>query len=164
MLPADRLKAARRSRGYKTAQEFAIKYKIPIPTYSAHESGRNPLKQKVAEHYSHLLNISCEWLLYGKSASDQFIVDDSNSLRETWDAYRNSLEEETTLLVEIFNYIAELLGEPKIKKRILKIAIQINHEVAAQIKAKKGEAKLSPTMITYINRRLKDLGVLKINE
>ncbi len=60
-----RLKQARIQAGYHTAKEFYEKFQLTPSTYTAHESGRNPLNQKTAKRYAELLDVSDSWLLAG---------------------------------------------------------------------------------------------------
>lgn len=74
-----RLKDARVKAGYQTAKDFYEKFKIKASTYSAHESGRNPLSLKTAMEYGKLLNVSASWLLTGgdevNSEISKYILD-----------------------------------------------------------------------------------------
>lgn len=62
----DRLRTARKNKGYKTHREFAIANKIPFLTYYMHETGRRGLRITVAKKYCKLLNINIKWLLTGE--------------------------------------------------------------------------------------------------
>lgn len=67
----DRLKIARIKAGYLTAKDFYEKFNIKASTYSAHESGRNPLSVKTAQQYGELLNTSFSWLLTGEETNHE---------------------------------------------------------------------------------------------
>lgn len=64
---AVRLRDARITSGYKTAKAFAVCHKIPVSTYSMHETGRRGLRLEVAKRYCALLNIKLNWLLTGET-------------------------------------------------------------------------------------------------
>lgn len=75
--PEQRLCAARKAAGYKTAKEFSDAHDIGQATYNAHERGperngrglKRPLAIKYTEFLSkHLPDISADWLLYGKGS------------------------------------------------------------------------------------------------
>jgi len=149
IMPADRLKAARRTSGFSTAKQFALEHNIPIPTYSAHESGRNPIRVHIAKKYSKLLNVSPEWLLHG----DTPVNHKSND-------WNTSLQEHLELIADVYNYFAELLDKEQVKKKFFKIILQISFEIFQQTKNKKITG-LTPALISYINKRLKDLKCLK---
>lgn len=63
---ADRLKVARKARGFRTAKEFAEKHGIPQPTYAMHEKGTRGLKREVALEYAEHLDVTLDWLLKGE--------------------------------------------------------------------------------------------------
>lgn len=66
----ERLKQARIKAGYPSAKDFYDKFNIKASTYSAHESGRNPLSIKTAKQYGKLLDISFHWLLTGSEQTE----------------------------------------------------------------------------------------------
>lgn len=61
----DRLKAARKARGYKNANDFADALKIVRGTYSQHERGTRNLKEDSLTQYAQALGINKEWLRTG---------------------------------------------------------------------------------------------------
>ena len=91
---AFRLRAARRTAGFKSARKFAMQYDIPESTYSQHETGTRALKSELLLYYAKLLNINPTWLLTGK----QFPY-----LLENWDPeYRKRLCQK---VITLRNYI-----------------------------------------------------------
>lgn len=61
----ERLKAARKARGYKNANDFADKLGIVRGTYSQHERGTRNLKEDSLTQYAEALGINKEWLRTG---------------------------------------------------------------------------------------------------
>lgn len=68
MTVADRLRQARKARGWETASEFAKHLGIGQSTYSNHENGIRDLKPKLALKYSSALGVDLKWLLTGDGA------------------------------------------------------------------------------------------------
>jgi len=62
---AARLRTARKMAGYKTLKQFCEKHNIPTSTYSQHETGTRKAKEKILRHYTDLLEVSYDWVLYG---------------------------------------------------------------------------------------------------
>jgi phage repressor protein C with HTH and peptisase S24 domain len=62
---ARRLRRAREAAGFRTATEFAERFRIPQSTYALHETGARGLKPAIAERYGKLLAVSAGWLLTG---------------------------------------------------------------------------------------------------
>ena len=61
----NRLRAARKAAGFKSARAFAEKYEIPESTYSQHELGKRSLNADTLMKYSALCAINPSWLLTG---------------------------------------------------------------------------------------------------
>lgn len=64
----DRLKAARKAAGYKTAMAFCQKFDIPKSTYSQHESNERNIKEALLEKYAESLSLNIEWLRTGEGS------------------------------------------------------------------------------------------------
>ncbi|QFS98859.1 Helix-turn-helix domain protein [Labrenzia sp. THAF191b] len=72
MTPNERLKAARKKAGYRSASAAAKDMGIAVSTYIAHENGQNPLSLQSATIYSMQFSVSPAWLLTGEgNASTQ---------------------------------------------------------------------------------------------
>lgn len=159
--PGDRLRAARRAAGYRTAKKFAIINKIKVSTYIAHESGRNPINPFKAEYYGSLLNVSSLWLLEGRKEEgyefDKVVMYDSSSPTST----EKSL---LGLFVLVYNQIAFALLEEKLIPYVSKFAQTITLEGITNPKLfdNKGE-KISMTenFKLYIQKRMGDLNLKK---
>lgn len=70
MEPGDRLRDARTKAGL-TVEQVAERVQKAPSTVRAHENGQNGIKAPMAERYGRALNVSPEWLLYGRSADDR---------------------------------------------------------------------------------------------
>src|SRR4051812_36151627 len=73
---AKRVRAARKAAGYKSAKEFANRYKIPLSTYSQHETGKRSINAELIINYSSYFTINPCWLLTGNG--EPFFDDDQN--------------------------------------------------------------------------------------
>lgn len=62
---AKRLRAARKAVGFKAAKDFATQHKIPLSTYSQHETGKRSINAELIINYSTYFNINPCWLLTG---------------------------------------------------------------------------------------------------
>lgn len=62
----DRLKQARKSAGYRSAQAAADALGIAYPTYAGHENGARAFDIDAARHYAQRFKVDLEWLLTGK--------------------------------------------------------------------------------------------------
>lgn len=65
MEPGDRLREARTKAGLSVEQLAERVQKAPS-TVRAHENGQNGIKAPMAERYARAVNVSPEWLLYGR--------------------------------------------------------------------------------------------------
>jgi len=72
--PGERLRIARIARGYRTSKAFAAKHGIPQPTYSLHETGNRGMSVDVAKRYADLLDVSAEWLLFGRGEGPSGVI------------------------------------------------------------------------------------------
>lgn len=63
---AERLKTARRMRGFNRAEDFAFKFGLKDSTYRSHESGRGIRKNLPL--YAELLGVRFQWLFHGDGA------------------------------------------------------------------------------------------------
>jgi transcriptional regulator with XRE-family HTH domain len=70
MEPGDRLRQARADAGL-TVEQLAERVQKASSTVRAHENGQNGIKAPMAARYARALNVSPEWLLYGRSADDR---------------------------------------------------------------------------------------------
>ncbi|MBY0544789.1 MAG: helix-turn-helix domain-containing protein [Gammaproteobacteria bacterium] len=62
----NRLKAARKAAGYKTAFAFCEKFQIPRSTYSQYETGKRIPKTKIIAVYAEKLGVNPRWLKLGE--------------------------------------------------------------------------------------------------
>lgn len=62
---AERLRAARKEKGFESAAEAARNFHWSVSTYSGHENGNRGLKQTAAQKYAKAFGVSPEWLLFG---------------------------------------------------------------------------------------------------
>ncbi|WGU39017.1 S24/S26 family peptidase [Phenylobacterium sp. NIBR 498073] len=67
---AERLKAARRRAGFKTAAAAAAHFNWNRNTYSSNENGNAPYSYKMAKEYGAAFDVSPQWLYDGLGASD----------------------------------------------------------------------------------------------
>jgi hypothetical protein len=65
--PADRLKAARLARGYRTAKAAAEAMNSKVATYTQHETPGRIIPEKKARLYADFFRTTPEWILYGIS-------------------------------------------------------------------------------------------------
>lgn len=70
-----RLRAARKTAGYRSSFDFSKKFNIPKSTYSQHESGSRIPKDPALKEYAVHLGVSFNWLRYGRGLA--FGADDS---------------------------------------------------------------------------------------
>lgn len=64
----ERLRAARKAAGFKTAKSFSLKHGIPPVTYSQYETGKRNINIDTLNRYCKLLDINCNWLVMGKGS------------------------------------------------------------------------------------------------
>ena len=64
-LPA-RLKAARKTAGFKTAKAFTDEHGFPASTYCQHETGARNVDDETIKEYSRLLKVNYDWLAKGE--------------------------------------------------------------------------------------------------
>ena len=67
---AERLKAARRRAGFKTAAAAAAHFNWNRNTYSPNENGNAPYSYRMAKEYGAAFDVSPQWLYDGLGASD----------------------------------------------------------------------------------------------
>lgn len=65
-LPAERLRAARKNAGFRSARAAAIRHNWTPSTYAAHENGQNGFSVEDAQAYGRAFKISSAWLLSGE--------------------------------------------------------------------------------------------------
>lgn len=81
----DRLKFARLAAGFETATEFAVKHRIPQPTYANHETGKRGLRLQTAERYAEYLgNCDAAWLLTGHGRAPNQAGGKVSAARAVW--------------------------------------------------------------------------------
>jgi DNA-binding XRE family transcriptional regulator len=78
--PAEKLKLARKQKGYKTAATFARAFELSETTYRSHENGIRSIPLLTAQKYANLLQINWQWLLFNDDNISQNI--NSNNFRE----------------------------------------------------------------------------------
>lgn len=62
----ERLKQARKSAGYTSAEDFCEKHNISLEAYLQHENGQKGIKASNAQQYCKLLHIKMGWLIIGE--------------------------------------------------------------------------------------------------
>lgn len=62
---AKRLKIARESAGYTSAQDFCVAHNLPLEQYIRHENGDIIIRASQAMQYAKLLNTTLQWLMLG---------------------------------------------------------------------------------------------------
>jgi transcriptional regulator with XRE-family HTH domain len=70
MEPGERLRAARVA-AELSVEQLAERIEKAASTVRAHENGQNGIKAPMAARYARALNVTPEWLLYGKVASER---------------------------------------------------------------------------------------------
>jgi len=70
MEPGERLRAARVAADL-SVEQLAERIEKAASTVRAHENGQNGIKAPMAERYARALNVTPEWLLYGKAAGQR---------------------------------------------------------------------------------------------
>ena len=63
-----RLRAARRSAGYKSAKAFITAHGIPGSTYSQHETGARNIDANTLKEYAKLFDVNYKWLAGGEGS------------------------------------------------------------------------------------------------
>lgn len=63
---SQRLRAARKAAGFKTAKEFITAHRIPGSTYSQHETGARNIEEATLKEYAKLLKVNYAWLANGE--------------------------------------------------------------------------------------------------
>lgn len=69
----ERLIAARKAAGFKTAQEAAESLDVKYPTYAGHENGTTGLRLDVAAKYARKFKVSIDWLATGRGKGPRAI-------------------------------------------------------------------------------------------
>lgn len=64
--PHERLRAARKAAGFKSARAAALRYHWTPSTYASHENGQTPLPVDAASRYARAFKVSPAWLLTGE--------------------------------------------------------------------------------------------------
>jgi hypothetical protein len=70
---ANRLKVARESAGYTSAQDFCKTHNLPLEQYIRHENGDSIIRASQAMQYAKLLNTTLQWLMLGDNWKNQKI-------------------------------------------------------------------------------------------
>lgn len=70
---AKRLKIARESTGYASAQAFCKVHNLTLEQYIRHENGETIIRASQAMQYAKLLNTTLQWLMLGDSWKNQKI-------------------------------------------------------------------------------------------
>lgn len=83
-----RIKAARQAAGYKSAQVFCKKHKIPYQTHSQHVRGTRKPTAEYLKNYSRWLNVKEHWLTTGegepfKQGNEKTDIKDNLAVLET---------------------------------------------------------------------------------
>lgn len=81
--PADRLRAARKKAGFKTATAAAQAIGSHPATYSAHENGNREFNRQDAVHYGNKFRVQPAWLMFGTASTFEATVVLELDLRET---------------------------------------------------------------------------------
>ena len=92
-----RLKAARKSAGYRSATAFASEKNIPMSTYSQHEGGKRSVNAEMILYYCEELGIEPGWLLSGYGTP--FITDDKDVHKKS-EILNDVLQEECGLALD----------------------------------------------------------------
>jgi transcriptional regulator with XRE-family HTH domain len=123
---AKRLKAARKSSGFKTAKEFSIAQNIPLSTYSQHESGKRSINAELLMNYSIKLQINPYWLLTGNGDAflgkidleKKYILENENfSILNNEEKFKNYSFIDIQLLKKIL-----ILAEPLLNDKTVKLS------------------------------------------
>ncbi len=77
-----RLRAARKKAGFKTAKAAAESLGIPYPTYTQHENGTRGL-QREADVYVRRFKVTLDWLLGGKGPGPEISAEDNTPTSTT---------------------------------------------------------------------------------
>lgn len=105
-----RLRAARKTAGFKTSKSFLKKHAVPASTYSQHESGARMPDDETLKFYSKVFDVNYDWLKYGKG---------------------RPFGQLSTAQKTIFN--DELLDSSMLKKRALNTSPMINAKCLTKI-------------------------------
>lgn len=92
-----RLKAARKSAGYRSATAFASEKNIPMSTYSQHEGGKRSINAEMILYYCEQFAIEPGWLLSGYGTP---FTADNKDLRKKSKILHDMLEEESDLALD----------------------------------------------------------------
>jgi len=65
---AERLKAARKEAGFRSAAAAARQFEWTVSTYNSHENRQNPIREKQAQLYATAFGVDAIWVLYGTAA------------------------------------------------------------------------------------------------
>jgi hypothetical protein len=79
---AARLKAARKTAGFKSARQFFQKHQFMRTTYMQHEGAQRMPNDEIITQYCQFLNVNFEWLKYGRGDPLHFKQDDRCHLLE----------------------------------------------------------------------------------
>jgi transcriptional regulator with XRE-family HTH domain len=77
-----RLRAARRSAGFKTSKSFLNKHKVAASTYSQHESGARTPDDKMLLFYAKIFDVNLDWLKHGKGSPFRISTVKKNSVMQ----------------------------------------------------------------------------------
>jgi hypothetical protein len=69
----ERLKKARKDRGFKTARAASEYLNIPYGTYSGHENGSRGIKDADIMHYASAFRVAASWLAFGNEKYEKKI-------------------------------------------------------------------------------------------
>ena len=130
---AQRLKAARKNAGFKTAKSFIETGEFPHSTYVQYETGRRMPKEEVIHRFCKLFNVNFDWLKFGhgeplKNAKTSAIIEG-----ELLDLNAESLrphELDEALFMEVVEQVLDFAEKAKLsKKKIALAAVSIYSDI-----------------------------------
>lgn len=77
----ERLAAARKAAGFKSASAAAVALGVKEPTYLGHENGQRGFKRQSAEAYARRFGVALEWLLTGKGSRERRVLQKTDAQR-----------------------------------------------------------------------------------
>lgn len=133
---AARLKAARKSAGYKTSKEFVTKHDIPASTYSQHESGQRYPSDEIIQRYSLLCHVNFEWLKTG--SGDPFAgTADNNNLSQKQEIIADEMLDLRSGIIDKSNLRNAPSIDSELLAKILDELMCINAELSKPVSNKK---------------------------
>lgn len=130
---AQRLKAARKNAGFRTAKSFIETGEFPHSTYVQYETGRRMPNDEVLNRFCKLFKVNFDWLKFGhgqplKNAKTSAIIEG-----ELLDLHAESLrphELDEQLFMDIVEQVLEFAEKAKLtKKKIALAAVSIYSDI-----------------------------------